>query len=213
MAAISLHALRGQRNPSTIRMSGRLQGQEVEVLIDGSFTHNFIQERVAIHLGLPIVAFINFTVIIGNGDHMCCSGVCANASLQLDGHEFPVDLFVLPIHGADLVLGGKSLTLQGRQPQRIAPIQFHRLERLFNMNSSDESFLCFDISVIQTPEQHNYLIKLLGFDFIVTYKPRKDNAAADALSRQHEETEEPKVLALTGGVLWCHLETTYGGSY
>ncbi|KAJ0084419.1 hypothetical protein Patl1_29967 [Pistacia atlantica] len=105
MVAISLHALRGQRNPSTIRMSGRLQGQQVEVLIDGGSTHNFIQERVAIHLGLPIVAFTNFTVIIGNGDHMCCSGVCANASLQLDGHEFPVDLFVLPIHGADLVLG------------------------------------------------------------------------------------------------------------
>ncbi|KAJ0037505.1 hypothetical protein Pint_22753 [Pistacia integerrima] len=105
MAAISLHALLGQRNPSTIRMSGHLQGQQVEVLIDGGSTHNFIQERVAIHLGLPIVASTNFNVMIGNGDHMCCSGVCANTSLQLDGHEFLVDLFVLPIHGVDLVLG------------------------------------------------------------------------------------------------------------
>ncbi|KAJ0080975.1 hypothetical protein Patl1_10839 [Pistacia atlantica] len=69
-------------------MSGRLQGQQVEVLIDGGSTHNFIQERVAIHLGLPIVASTNFNVMIGNGDHMCCSRVCANASLQLDGMNF-----------------------------------------------------------------------------------------------------------------------------
>ncbi|KAJ0087123.1 hypothetical protein Patl1_07475 [Pistacia atlantica] len=124
-------------------MSGHLQGQQVEVLIDGGSTYNFIQEKVAIHLGLPIVASTNFTVMIGNEDHMCCFEVCANASLQLDGHEFLVDLFLLPIRGADLVLGmqwlailgpilmdykaltisfdwkGKSLSLQGRQLQRI----------------------------------------------------------------------------------------------
>jgi len=37
--------------------------------------------------------------------------------------------------------------------------------------------------VIQTPEQQVCLPKLLGFDFTIEYKRRKDNQATDALSR------------------------------
>ena len=37
--------------------------------------------------------------------------------------------------------------------------------------------------VIQTPEQHYYLSKLLGFDYTIQYKVGSSNAVADALSR------------------------------
>ena len=37
--------------------------------------------------------------------------------------------------------------------------------------------------VIQTPEQQYYLTKLLGYEFDIFYKARKQNATADALSR------------------------------
>jgi hypothetical protein len=40
--------------------------------------------------------------------------------------------------------------------------------------------------VIQTPEQHKYLSKLLGYDYSIQYKAGKNNVVADALSRTKE---------------------------
>ena len=36
---------------------------------------------------------------------------------------------------------------------------------------------------IQTPEQHRYLARLLGFDYVIQYRLRKSNVVAGALSR------------------------------
>ncbi|KAJ0085560.1 hypothetical protein Patl1_07637 [Pistacia atlantica] len=127
------------------------------------------KKGLAVHLGLPIIAAPHFTVMIGNRNHMRCSGLCENVPLQLDGYEFQVNLFVLLIRRADIVLGthwlatlghilmdykaltisfdwrGLRLSLQGRQPQRIEPIQLYLLERLININSIDDSFQCFTL--------------------------------------------------------------------
>lgn len=43
---------------------------------------------------------------------------------------------------------------------------------------------------IQTPEQHVYLAKLLGYDYTIQYKSRKRNIVVDALSRVHNEPTE-----------------------
>lgn len=39
---ISLHALAGSLNPKTIRVVGRVGGQNVVILIDSRSTHNFL---------------------------------------------------------------------------------------------------------------------------------------------------------------------------
>jgi len=42
--------------------------------------------------------------------------------------------------------------------------------------------------VVQTPEQHKYLARLLGFDYVIQYRVGKSNVVADALSRSGGST-------------------------
>lgn len=60
------------------------------------------------------------------------------------------------------------------------------LGRRFRVFTNQCSLKHLLTQVIQTPEQHKWAAKLLGYDFEVFYKPGKDNHVADALSRQED---------------------------
>ncbi|GMJ02876.1 hypothetical protein HRI_003956800 [Hibiscus trionum] len=71
---VSFNTLAGCYTPNTWRVTGRVQGQDVRILIDGGSTHNFIQTRVANHLGLKLTAAPNFRVLVGNGAKLHSDG-------------------------------------------------------------------------------------------------------------------------------------------
>ena len=52
----------------------------------------------------------------------------------------------------------------------------------FIINTDHRSLKHLMDHVIQTPEQHYYLSKLLGFNYTIVFKPGKENSVADALS-------------------------------
>ncbi|XP_061356960.1 uncharacterized protein LOC133301350 [Gastrolobium bilobum] len=99
---ISLHAFAGQDSPRTLRLQGYIKGVTIQVLVDG----------------------------VGNGDTLQCFGLCLAVPVQLAGHIFHIDLFVLPLHGADIVLGAQWL-------RQLSPVTFdYRLLTLsFHFNS------------------------------------------------------------------------------
>ena len=52
-------------------------------------------------------------VTVGNGGELQCNQVCTNISVKIQKHEFQVDFHVLPIRGADVVLGVQWLKALG----------------------------------------------------------------------------------------------------
>lgn len=102
---ISFHALMGHSIPQTLRLLGQIKKTPPTVLIDTGSTHNFIQEWVAKQLNLSLHPAKPFQVLVGNGEELDCVYMCPNVHIILDSHEFVVELFVLPISGAEMALG------------------------------------------------------------------------------------------------------------
>ena len=62
------------------------------------------------------------------------------------------------------------------------------LGRKFKVFSDQKSLGHLLQQRITTTDQQNWVAKLLGYNFEITYKPGKENRAADALSRREEGT-------------------------
>ncbi|VFR03441.1 unnamed protein product [Cuscuta campestris] len=110
----SIHTMSGVPNPRSIRLVGSIKGSSVQVLIDGGSTHNFIHPTHAERLCLILHLVTSFRVYVGNGDSLRCSYYCPKSPLILQGHEFDVDLYLLPVHGPDVVLGVQWLQALGK---------------------------------------------------------------------------------------------------
>ena len=112
-AQLSLNALSGQVVPETLRMQGYIRGLPVSILIDGGSTHNFVHHRVVMTLGLTPTMMSPLRVIVGNADELQCQQTCPNVEVTIQQHAFVIDFHVLPICGADLVLGVQWLKTLG----------------------------------------------------------------------------------------------------
>jgi len=50
---------------------------------------------------------------------------------------------------------------------------------------------------VGTPTQQKWLSILIGYDFVVEFRARKENLVADALSRQEDITEKGTLWAIS----------------
>ncbi|VFQ87158.1 unnamed protein product [Cuscuta campestris] len=118
----SLNNFAGLQPPRSLRLMGRIGSHDVRVLIDGGSTHNFIHPEIVARLQLPLQAVTPFWVYVGNGDAMPCASRCVGVPLLMQTHLFSVDLFVLQIHGQDIVLGVQWLQQFGKVSQDYAQL-------------------------------------------------------------------------------------------
>ncbi|VFQ67002.1 unnamed protein product [Cuscuta campestris] len=128
----SIHTMFGVSNPRSLRLAGSIKGSAVHVLIDGGSTHNFIHPTHAERLCLILHPVTPFQVYVGNGDSLRCSYYYPKSLLILQGHEFDVDLYLLPVHGPDVVLGDQWLQGLGKVSHDYSTMtmEFHRNDTL-----------------------------------------------------------------------------------
>lgn len=67
--------------------------------------------------------------------------------------------------------------------EAMAKFRHYLLGHKFVIKTNQRSLKELLDQKLQTPEQQQWLPKFLGYDFIIQYKPGKDNILADALSR------------------------------
>lgn len=56
---------------------------------------------------------MGFKVATSSGEYLNCQHKCSHVLLNIQGHNFTVDLYVLDIKGADVVLGVQWLVERG----------------------------------------------------------------------------------------------------
>jgi hypothetical protein len=96
-----------------MRVSAKMGSHEVMVLIDSGLTHNFISNRLASMLKLPIIPTESFHVRVANREGLTCQGRYNKVRVELQGTEFYLTLFSLPLRGIDLVLRVQWLEMLG----------------------------------------------------------------------------------------------------
>ncbi|VFQ73335.1 unnamed protein product [Cuscuta campestris] len=110
----TLNSLAGSLSPRSLKLVGTVHEQAVHVLLDGGSTHNFVHPTVAERLSLVLHPVPPFRVYVGNGDSLRCAYSCPCTPLLLQGVLFEVDLYLLEIHGPDMVLGVQWLQTLGK---------------------------------------------------------------------------------------------------
>ncbi|XP_058783964.1 uncharacterized protein LOC131658715 [Vicia villosa] len=177
---LSTQALTGHFSPQTLKFKGSIGGLTVMVLVDTGSTHNILQPRIAKHLNLSTTPIPHFSVMVGNGSHLQCEGICNNVKLQLQEQHFHLPFYLLPIEGADVVLGmawlrtlgtiqadfsipsitfthnNSPITLQGDSASLPTPATFHQLKHLLHQDSIASLHLMFlqTTPTLPPPEPH-----------------------------------------------------------
>ncbi|XP_061372918.1 uncharacterized protein LOC133315333 [Gastrolobium bilobum] len=172
---ISLNALLGHHSPRSFRLTGTIFGTQVQVLIDGGSTHNFITHKMATYLGLVLQTLETFTVQVGNGEGLQCQAYCKEVPLVMQSHTFSVDLYSLELKGADIVLGvqwlstlgpiltdysqvlmtfdhqGNNIQLHGHRPDNPILISSAKLNKLMVTDAYTSCLMCFNCPHSSTP--------------------------------------------------------------
>jgi hypothetical protein len=170
---LSFNAMKGTSHMGILRFSGSIGQIKVQILIDGGSSDNFLQPRIAKCLKLPVEPASTFRVLVGNGEIMTAEGMIKHLPLDIQGNKLEIPVYLLPVAGADVILGaswlatlgphvadyasltlkffleGKFVTLLGESAARPSPAQFHHFKRLQHTDAIDE---CFTVQWLKSTE-------------------------------------------------------------
>lgn len=111
-AAFSARSAVGISSPHTTKLRGAVGDVQALILIDRT-THNFIDERLIVKLGLVPEQTGSYVVITGSGRPVRGGGVCRNVTLMMQGYSVTTDFLPLELNNVDVILGIQWLETLG----------------------------------------------------------------------------------------------------
>ncbi|VFQ84128.1 unnamed protein product [Cuscuta campestris] len=195
----SLHTMAGANHPRALNLLGSIAGYSVRVLVDGGSTHYFIHPHVVERLQLPITPVRSFRVYVGNGESLPCDQQCSQVQLLIQGCSIPVDLYVLKIHGPDVVLGVQWLQGLGKITQDYGALtmEFHMGDKRVLLQGMDQAPRAVSLHTLQALYSSGFVSA--GYEVYLMHAEAVTSASAlDQLPsdlppsiRQHENNTMP----------------------
>ncbi|XP_039120775.1 uncharacterized protein LOC120257362 isoform X1 [Dioscorea cayenensis subsp. rotundata] len=124
---LALNAMNSATLSGILRFSGTIKGHPVNILLDGGSDDNFIQPRIAQLLHLDVQPTSSIKVMVGNGHALQVEGYIPDLSILVQGNSITLPVYVLPIAGAEIILGAAWLATLGHHmvDYNAKFIQFH----------------------------------------------------------------------------------------
>ncbi|WVZ07870.1 hypothetical protein V8G54_021216 [Vigna mungo] len=196
---LSYNALKGSSGLGTMKFKGFINGMTVQVLLDSGSSTNFLQPRITHCLKLQVEPIPNFQVLVGNGNALVAEGVIKELQVKIQGHLLQLPVYLLPISGADLVLGApwlatlgphvsdysslsikfyignKLVTLHGDNSSLPQPAQFNHFKRMCHTKGIAELFSLQVQSPPTIQDQWLDLPKNMEPEIVLTTPDRQQN--------------------------------------
>ncbi|MCH91586.1 hypothetical protein A2U01_0012513 [Trifolium medium] len=161
---LSFNALKGATGVGTIKFTGYIGNMPIQILVDGGSSDNFLQPRIAHFLKMDIAPAPLFKVLVGNGNSLSPEGSIPELCVAVQQHNIKIPVYLLPIVGADLILGAtwlatlgphvadykalsikfydqdKFVTLQGEKISSPQQAQLHHMRRLYQTDAIEAYF-------------------------------------------------------------------------
>lgn len=100
-----MYTLEGRSRASSHILQGVVGQTTTFILIDTGSMHNFVHPKLVEKCKLPLTSVRPFRVYVGNGQSPTCSHMSAQVTIRIQDYSFEVDLYVLAVHGQNIVLG------------------------------------------------------------------------------------------------------------
>ncbi|KAL4032435.1 hypothetical protein IC575_005508 [Cucumis melo] len=131
---LSINSVVGLNDLGTMKVRGKLQGEDVIILIDCGATHNFVSEKLVKKLHIPTKKTAHYGVILGSGAAVQGKGVCEDLEVQLKNWTVKKDFLPLELGGVDVILGMQWLYSLG-----VTTVDWKNLSLTFSFNGKHVS--------------------------------------------------------------------------
>lgn len=102
---LSLNAIEGTVGISSIRLIGKVNGNQVGFLVDTDATHNFVDSKIVVKLQLKVEDIAPFSVTVAGGEKFQGGGYCRKVVLYIQGQRSEADLLIVPLGEPQIILG------------------------------------------------------------------------------------------------------------